>query len=208
MVDYIYLGSVCHFVIPLRKCTNIPRFASITYGRPLGINDKDCNIGQPDDMLEDTGFAESSNIHGKEPICFSAYQRELNKLYLIASPAIENIYNLPQSEYQQVAVENLRRVREVTLQLWTWRSRLPENLSPRLDSDCSGSLSPAAKASCLQSLSLKLTFDSLIIVLSRFRKSQTGSGGYLQLDQDVAWKQRSCIYAACISDLSLDLDLV
>ena len=167
MVDNLYVGPVRHFAMPRLRHADLPRFASITYGRPLGINDKDCNIGQPDDVLENTNFSEPSNSYGKDPICFSAYQRELNKLYLIASPAIENIYNLPQSEHQQVAVENLHRVREVTLRLWTWRGRLPEHLFPRLDSDCSGSLSPAAKASCLQSLSLQLTFDSLIIVLHR-----------------------------------------
>ena len=158
------MGSVCNFATPLSRCTNLPRFASITYGRPLGINDKDCNIGQPEDVLEDASF---SNDSARATICFSTYQRELNKLYMIASPAIENIYNLPQSEHQQMAVENLRRVREVTLQLWTWRSCLPGNLFPRLDDDCAGTLSSAAKAFLLQSLSLQLTFDSLIIVLHR-----------------------------------------
>ena len=86
---------------------------------------------------------------------------------MIASPAIENTYNIPQSEHPRVAVENLYRVQEVTLQLWDWRGRLPDHLFPRLDSDCPRALSPGAKAHCLQSLSLQLTFDSLIIVLHR-----------------------------------------
>lgn len=146
--------------------SNIHRFASITYGRPLGINDKHCNIGQPGDVLESPIFAEPSSSSEHEPICFSAYQRELNKLYMIASPAIENTYNA-QSEHPRVAVENLYRVREVTLQLWDWRGRLPDHLFPRLDNDCPRTLNPGAKAHCLQSLSLQLTFDSLIIVLHR-----------------------------------------
>lgn len=168
MVDYLYMGSVCRF---FRRRgwvgSNLYSFASITYGRPLGINDKDCNIGQPDDVLENTVFAEPSSIDEHGPICFSAYQRELNKLYLIASPAIENIYNVPRSEQSGLATENLCRVRDVTLRLWSWRSRLPEQLLPRLDKDCSHTLVPGARASCLQSLSLQLTFDSLIIVLHR-----------------------------------------
>ncbi|KAK4574071.1 hypothetical protein LTR86_001832 [Recurvomyces mirabilis] len=146
------------------------RFASITYGRPLGINDKDCNIGQPDDVLESTRFSEPPSGDDDELICFSLYQRELNKLYMIASPAIENIYNVPEIEplgTLGVAAENLRRVKEVTSQLWHWRSRLPDQLCPRLESDCSHAPSPRAKTYCLQSLSLQLTFDSLIIVLHR-----------------------------------------
>lgn len=147
--------------------TNLLRFASITYGRPLGINDKDCNVGQPEDVLESTMFAELTSGNDEELICFSSYQRELNTLYMIASPAIENIYNVPEMESQVVAAENLRCVKEVTSQLWNWRSRLPDQLCSRLEKDCSRALSPRAKAYCLQSLALQLTFDSLIIVLHR-----------------------------------------
>ena len=159
------------YVIPL-PCkgnvkTNLIRFASITYGRPLGINDKDCNIEQPEDVLESTRFAEPPNGNDEELICFSSYQRELNKLYMIVSPAIENIYRIPETESQGVAAENLRCVKEVTSQLWNWRSSLPDQLFSRLEKDCSRAPSPRAKAYSLQSLSLQLTFDSLIIVLHR-----------------------------------------
>lgn len=102
-----------------------------------------------------------------DPICFSTYQRELNKLYMLASPAIEEIYHVQHSDHSQAPNDKLRRVREVTLQLWNWRSQLPENLFPRLEYDCSRTLSRSARAFYLQSLSLQLTFDSLIIVLHR-----------------------------------------
>ena len=146
--------------------TNRRRFASITYGRPLGISDKDCNVNQPQDVLENTHFTQPESIDRIETICYSAYQRELNKLYLIASPAIKNIYSAHASN-SRAALENLARVRDVTVQLWKWRQRLPEQLLPRLDNDCTVTLTASARAHCLQSLSLQLTFDSLIIVLHR-----------------------------------------
>ena len=143
------------------------RFASITYGRPLGISDKDCNISQPEDVLEDTRFREPGGPDRHACVCFSAYQRELNKLYQIASPAIENVYSAPQSAHPRPASDDLSLVRDVTLRLWTWRRSLPEQLALRLEKDCSRTLDTDARAHCLQSLSLHLTFDSLIIVLHR-----------------------------------------
>lgn len=117
-------------------------------------------------MFEKASFNSTTNPDTIEPICFSAYQRELNKLYLIASPAIENIYSAKAHD-SRAALETVAIVRDVTLRLWRWRRRLPEQLSPRLDNDSPSTLTAGAKAHCLQSLSLQLTFDSLIIVLHR-----------------------------------------
>lgn len=68
------------------------RFASINYGRPLGISEKGYSVEMPEDVHECPG---TMLLEGREPqerICYSPYQRELNKLYQIASPAIESIY--------------------------------------------------------------------------------------------------------------------
>ncbi|KAK3707263.1 hypothetical protein LTR37_012264 [Vermiconidia calcicola] len=143
------------------------RFASITYGRPLGISDKDCNISQPQDVFEHTVFRRLSSPGESKSVCFSTYQRELNKLYTIASPAIENIYSASRSTRHSVVEERLALVKDVTVRLWKWRKRLPEHLSLSLDDDCPQSPTTDVKAYWLQSLSLHLTFDSLIIVLHR-----------------------------------------
>ena len=91
----------------------------------------------------------------------------MNTLYLIASPAIKSIYSAPQLEHSKAALGNFALVKDVTLRLWKWRHRLPEQLQPRLDNDCSPILDAGLRAHHLQSLSLQLTFDSLIIVLHR-----------------------------------------
>jgi hypothetical protein len=66
------------------------RFASITYGGPLGINDRDCNISMPADISENRYFI-LSRSEQNHTTCYSTYQRELNRLYLMASTALEAI---------------------------------------------------------------------------------------------------------------------
>ncbi|KFZ12161.1 hypothetical protein V502_07238 [Pseudogymnoascus sp. VKM F-4520 (FW-2644)] len=53
------------------------RFASITYGRPLGINDSDCNVSLPADINE-WARPQTANQQGVL-ICFSTYQSQLSK---------------------------------------------------------------------------------------------------------------------------------
>ena len=168
MVDYLHVGQVCLSdpLLRLHSHANHDRFASITYGRPLGISDKDCNVSQPQDVFENMHFMQRESIDKPETICYSAYQRELNNLYLIASPAIKNIYSA-RALNTQAALDDLTRVKDVTMRLWRWRQRLPEQLLPHVDNDCGVTLTAGARAYCLQALSLQLTFDSLIIVLHR-----------------------------------------
>lgn len=86
---------------------------------------------------------------------------------MIASPAIENIYAAPESRTVSTAAKGLGLVKSVTSRLWSWQRSLPEQLRLRLHEDCGRDMTPAERAHCLQSLSLQLTFDSLIIVLHR-----------------------------------------
>ncbi|KAE8154079.1 fungal-specific transcription factor domain-containing protein [Aspergillus avenaceus] len=143
------------------------RFASITYGRPLGINDKDCNLSMPADVFENPSFA-ATQSEGS-PICYSAYQRELNRLYLIASPALEAVFgsrtlrtspDLADDSYASL-------VKHATQELHRWRSRLPSHLALDLDRDYNPDGEPGSKAHALQSLSLQLTCDNVLIVLHR-----------------------------------------
>ncbi|EYE94653.1 uncharacterized protein EURHEDRAFT_378109 [Aspergillus ruber CBS 135680] len=144
------------------------RFASITYGRPLGINDKDCNINMPADVWENQSFvlprAEQANS-----ICYSPYQRELNRLYLIASPALEIIFGSRtlRASNQLVGDTYAALVKEATQNLQKWRNGLPNHLVLDLQRDFHSDGGSDAKAYALQSLSLHLTYDNVLIVMHR-----------------------------------------
>jgi hypothetical protein len=142
------------------------RFASITYGRPVGIDERDCSVAMPDDVEEMVDFSESGQSRGT-PTCFSTYQRELNKLYMIASPAIKRVYSAQQAVEHTQARDYHSLIEDVTRRLWQWRIELPNSMSLDLSQDCPAALSLGDKAHYLQSLSLHLTFDSLLIILHR-----------------------------------------
>lgn len=144
------------------------RFASVTYGRPLGINDKDCNVMQPDDTFELRSFRTNSAPNGDTSICYSTYQRELNKLYLIASPLIEVIFGMRAvGSSGHNNTHYMEQIAQVTGRVWAWRQQLPPHLRLDLDSDCGSNQSPATSVHHLQALSLQLTFDSLLIIFYR-----------------------------------------
>ncbi|KGO67729.1 Transcription factor, fungi [Penicillium italicum] len=144
------------------------RFASITYGRPLGINDKDCNLEMPVDVFENPNFV--APVSGQtNPICYSTYQRELNQLYLIASPALKTVFGsrtLRTSE-QLNGDTYSTLVRHVTENLQKWRSSLQSHLALDLNRDFDPDNGPSLRAYALQSLSLQLTYDNVLIVLHR-----------------------------------------
>lgn len=145
------------------------RFASVTYGRPLGINDKDCNVTQPVDTSESPYFKASSPSRADFSICYSSYQRELNKLYLIASPIIETVFGLQTvaSDQRMTGQQYSTQIMEVTERLWTWRRSLPPHLLLDLGSDCQPNHSDTSRVHQLQALALQLTFDNLLIIFHR-----------------------------------------
>ncbi|GKZ20512.1 hypothetical protein AbraIFM66951_005836 [Aspergillus brasiliensis] len=144
------------------------RFASITYGRPLGINDKDCNLSMPADNLENPYFTGPSSEQGYT-ICYSPYQRELNTLYLMASPALEFIFGSRTSGSSKALTGDvyIELVKEATQNLQRWRSNLPGYLALDFNQDFEPDSEPSARAHALQSLSLQLTYDNILIVLHR-----------------------------------------
>lgn len=144
------------------------RFASITYGRPLGISDKDCNVEMPADVPENPDFV-TPTAEPSDFIIYSPYQRELNKLYLIASPALEIVFGsrttgnsdqLSGDAYYELA-------KEATQNLQRWSSHLPSHLSLDLEQDFTSQGELRSRAYALQSLSLQLTYDNILIVLHR-----------------------------------------
>lgn len=147
----------------------VRRFASVTYGRPLGINDKDCNVTQPTDASESPYFKANSPSRADFSICYASYQRELNKLYLIASPIIETVFG-PQtvaSDHPMPGQQYSAQIMAVTERLWTWRRSLPVHLLLDLDSDSELNHSNMSRVHRLQALALQLTFDNLLIVFHR-----------------------------------------
>lgn len=144
------------------------RFASITYGRPLGINDKDCNLGMPEDVLENPIFIAPGSDQANA-ICYSTYQRELNRLYLLASPALKAVFGSRTfgSSEQLAGDTYFTLVKHATQNLQRWRCSLPNHLALDLKTDFRPDGSMKARAYALQSLSLQLTYDNLLIVLHR-----------------------------------------
>jgi hypothetical protein len=141
----------------------------VTYGRPLGINDKDCNVAHPVDTSESRSFTSSTDPSADISICYSTYQRELNKLYLLASPLIEVIFGMHAvgSGGRHVEPYYLDQIVEVTSRVWTWYQELPPHFRLDLGSDCGPNQSHATNVYQLQALSLQLTFDSLLIIFYR-----------------------------------------
>ncbi|KAH7148146.1 putative C6 transcription factor [Fusarium sp. MPI-SDFR-AT-0072] len=146
------------------------RFASISYGRPLSINDEDCNVGMPAEFIESPFFKAESIEQGSLGVRYSPYQTQLTTLYLLASPALKTIFGSlsAQSTGQHFDAEYRSLVNDVTQKLLAWRRDLPSFLSLDLNRDYHPSTTEwDIRAHQLQSLSLQLTFDNVMIVLHR-----------------------------------------
>lgn len=124
---------------------------------------------QPIDTCESPWFKENTRIGLETSICYSSYQRELNKLYLIASSIIEIVFGMRAlgSNERSSAPQYITQIKEVTEQLWAWRRRLPHHLHLDLTSDCDTNQSTTSRVNRLQALSLQLTFDNLLIIFHR-----------------------------------------
>ncbi|RDI81939.1 hypothetical protein Vi05172_g8126 [Venturia inaequalis] len=145
------------------------RFASITYGRPLGINDDHCSVTMPEDVLESPHFIDSHDKNADTSICYSSYQRELNKLYVLASPFIEIIFGIRTSQSTSLAqrAKYHRLVSEVSIRIDRWKQTLPAHLAVEFNHDIALDSAMCVKVHRLQALALGLTFDSLVIILHR-----------------------------------------
>ncbi|KAF5603128.1 C6 transcription factor [Fusarium subglutinans] len=146
------------------------RFASISFGRPLSINDEDCNVCMPCEFLESPFFKPESIEQGLPSVQYSPYQTQLTTLYILASPALKTIFGSlsAQSVGQHFDAEYRSLVRDVTQKLLIWRRDLPSFLSLDLNRDYAPNNTQwDVRAHQLQALSLQLTFDNVLIVLHR-----------------------------------------
>jgi hypothetical protein len=118
----------------------------------------------PSDVLENVHFETSIRTL---PICLSTYQCQLNLVYKVASPLLEDIYGLRTSYNAGVFSELPKQVVTVYQALQEWHSNLPQHLSYELLNDLTPNSSAEAKAHSLQALSLELTYHNIIIVIHR-----------------------------------------
>lgn len=123
----------------------------------------------PEDFLESPRFVDPLDRHADASICYSSYQRELNKLYVLASPLIEIIFGIRTSHSTSLAqrAKYHRLVSEVSIRIESWRQTLPAHLAVEFSHDISPDSPASLKVHRLQALALGLTFDSLIIILHR-----------------------------------------
>lgn len=143
---------------------DLARFATILYGRPLSINDKDCNVPMPIDVQENVHFDRSVP---PESICLSSYQAQLNEVYRIASPIIENIYGIRTSTDLNMRSMLPGIITQAGHQMREWQTNLPAHLNLDKMGDIATTASTAEKMHRLQALSLQLTYDNLMIIIHR-----------------------------------------
>ena len=101
------------------------------------------------------------------PICLSTYQCQLNRVYRIASPLLEDIYGIRTSHNIALRSRLPEMVATATQALLEWQHNLPPHLSCDYLNDLTAYSSTEEKAHSLQALSLQLTYDNLMIVIHR-----------------------------------------
>ncbi|KAK9350416.1 fungal-specific transcription factor domain-containing protein [Lipomyces doorenjongii] len=144
------------------------RFASLTYGRPLAINDNDCNVTMPADIYE-CARPRCEYNDDDSVICYSQYQSQLNMLYIIVSPLIETIFGMRSFGSGKIYSGNhyAASMKDVSQRLTHWREQLPRNLLFNFDCDIQQNASPRRRAYHLEALALQLTYDNILTILHR-----------------------------------------
>lgn len=156
--------------LSLAYLLTMSRFASISYGRPMSINDEDFNVELPVEYTESPHFIRLFSTQQSPGLVYSRYQTELSSLYRIVSPALKVIFGSISTQHskQRYESEYASLVSDVTGKLNAWRNNLPPHLNLQLDQDYNPRNSDwKTRAHTLQALALQLTFDNVLIVLYR-----------------------------------------
>ena len=103
----------------------------------------------------------------QEQICLSMYQIQLNRVYQIASPILENIYGIRHSTDARLRSQMPTMISKVDELLRAWQQDLPQHLDLDKNEDVTLTASSRVKMHGLQALSLQLTYDNLMIVIHR-----------------------------------------
>ena len=118
----------------------------------------------PASYSEDISFAP-----GDEParVTLSPYQTQLNRVYQIASPLLEDIYGIRYSNDRSLRSQMPAMVSKIDSLMQAWQDELPPHLRLEKHDDISLTSSIEEKMHRLQGLSLQLTYDNLMIVIHR-----------------------------------------
>ena len=118
----------------------------------------------PASYSEDISFA-----LGDEParVCLSPYQIQLNRIYQITSPLLENIYGIRYSTDRSLRSQMPGMVSKIDQLMRAWQDELPPHLHLDRHDDIVLTSSTEDKMHRLQGLSLQLTYDNLMIVIQR-----------------------------------------
>lgn len=133
------------------------------YGRPLGISDKDCDVQMPAIFTEHLVDIETSLIAEIE---LSPYQTQLNQIYQMVSPFLENIYGI-RSSGDKSLLEMAETASKIDKSMQTWNHALPDKLNLESYTDLKPHSSLETKMHQLQALSLQLTYQNLMIIIHR-----------------------------------------
>jgi hypothetical protein len=120
-------------------------------------------VSMPSDFTEDIHFPSI----GQTGICLSTYQTQLNMIYQIASPVLENMYRIRASNDLQRRSELSLMIRGVDESLQKWQHDLLPHLVYDGIDDITNASSTEEKMHKLQALALKLTYDNLVIIVNR-----------------------------------------
>lgn len=101
-----------------------------------------------------------------EDIELSPYQTQLNQVYQIASPLLENIYGIRSSGNKSL-LDMARMAQRIDQSMQEWNQNLPDTLKLQSYQDLKEQSSLGTKLQQLQSLSLELTYQNLMIITHR-----------------------------------------
>ena len=117
-----------------------------------------------------TAYPENINFslsNDETRVCLSLYQIQLNRIYQIASPLLENIYGIRYSTDHHLRSQMPAMISRIDRLMRAWQEDLPPDLSLDQKGDISLTASIEVKMHRLQALSLQLTYDNLMIVIHR-----------------------------------------
>lgn len=103
----------------------------------------------------------------KTPVSLSPYQIQLNRVYQIASPLLENIYGIRFSTDPSLRSEMPAMISRIDRMMRDWQESLPVDLNLEKKGDIGLTTPIDAKLHRLQALALQLTYDNLMIVIHR-----------------------------------------
>jgi hypothetical protein len=118
----------------------------------------------PAEIYENMSSRQSGS---EEAICLSTYQTQLNHVYRIAAPLLENIYGIRSSTDLGLHSKLPDMIKTASRSLERWKKDLPTHLAYDLITDITDTSTTRQKMHALQALSLQLTYDNIMIVLHR-----------------------------------------